>query len=185
VVSIPTSATLNLPIQLSRSKRVTIVMGATPEGDFNASINLDGIPHVRLIAHAKATVAKDDMPGKMSGGLTIQTTRTVCRAPTADAAKAKLKVAGEKLRDAILAIQKPPPAKEGEEEIIPAEAKRWGELGGAVAKVMSTIDELKTGCREVPLVSVDFGARGPLGRVLPGKEKEGERHVGATITLHF
>ena len=184
-VSVPSSATAKLPIQLSRSSRITLAIGATTGGEFATSVTLDGVPHVRLSIQAKAALGKEGKPGQISGGLTIQTTRTVCRAPSAGEAEAKLKSAGEKLRDAILKVQNPPAEKDGSITGPAGEALRWGELGGALAKVVSTIDDLKKPCKEVPLVSVEFGAKGPLGTIPPGSEKDLSPFLGGSVTFHF
>jgi hypothetical protein len=153
--------------------------------EFSFSVTVNAIPHVRIIARAAVTTE-----GRGSAGLTMQTTRTTCRAVDAAAARSALEAAGNKLRDAIQAVQTPPPpapdASALERDLAPQ--RRLADVVSAVAKVQSEIDRVGARCREVPVASLEFGVQGPLTTPEPGASGGAQppaTFIGGSLRLNF
>ena len=179
-IDLPASLAIRLPVPFRGAERVVFSLNAsTSEFSFSATIN--AVPHVRIIARAGVTTA-----GQGSAGLTIQTTRTTCSAQDAQSARSALQAAGERLRNAIVAVQTPPP--------IPADASslertfdpqiRLAEVVGAVVAVNSAIETARAGCRQVPVVSIDLGVRGPLSQPEAGQPPS-PSYLGGSIGVNF
>ena len=180
-IDLPASLSVRLPVPFRGAERVVLALNASPsEFSFTATIN--AVPHVRIIARASATTS-----GTGSAGVTVETTRTSCQATDEAAARSALQSAGERLRNAILAVQNPPPvaadASELERTFDPE--IRLGEVVAAIANVNSAIDRVRARCREVPVASFDFGVRGPLGTPGPDDRDRGAGYIGGTATFHF
>ena len=179
-IDLPASLALQLPVDF-RGGRITFRLEASPS-NFLFRITIDGIPHVRIILNASSTPA-----GEAAAGLTVQTTRTVCRATDAATARSSLESAGNRLRDAIDAVQNPPaPDPEASElEQTFAPHMRLADVVSAVANVHSTVERVQAACREVPVASFDFGVQGPLSAPDPGDEDAPGTFIGGGIRLHF
>ena len=180
-IDLPTSFSARLPVPFRGAERVVFALNASPS-EFSFSITINAVPHVRIIARAAATPG-----GTGSAGLRVETTRTVCRAMDEATARAKLQAAGEKLRDAINAVQNPPPlapdASALERDFGPQ--KRLAEVVAGIAGVHSAIEAVRARCREVPVATFDFGVRGPLGTPDPSDRERGGSFIGGGVTLHF
>jgi hypothetical protein len=178
-VDLPTSLAMKLPIEF-RGKSVVIALSASPS-EFSLTVTLNAIPHVRVIAGAKATPK-----GEGSAGLTIETTRKTCHAMDALTARQTLQSAGEKLRDAILAVQNPPPLAADASDIEKTYDLeiRLGKVAAAVADVNSAIDKVKAGCKEVPVATFQFGVQGPLTAPTPGTQPS-PSFLGGSLRFHF
>ncbi len=180
-IDLPTSMAIRLPIPFRGAERVVFELNArTDEFSFSATIN--GVPHVRIIARTALTTA-----GQGSAQLVVQSTRTVCRAQEAAAARTALQSAGERLRDAIIAAQNPQPAAADASAFaraIPPAVSAGAEIIGAIVAVNSAIERARGACRQVPLVSAEFGARGQIVRPDEGQESV-PTYVGGGLTLHF
>lgn len=179
-VDLPASLTVRLPVPFRGAQRVVFQMNASPS-EFSFQVTINAVRHVRIIARGAATTE-----GRGSAQLTVQTTRTVCRAMSPAASQAALTSAGERLRDAIRAVQSPPPVAEDASDLERTFAPhaRYGEVVAAIANVHSTIERVRGRCREVPVASFSFGAEGPLTTPEPGSETEGS-YVGGTLRFHF
>jgi hypothetical protein len=180
-IDLPATFSARLPVPFQGAERVVFALNASPS-EFSFSITINAVPHVRIIARAAATPG-----GTGSAGLRVETTRTVCRAMDEATARARLQAAGEKLRDAIRAVQNPPPlapdASELERDFGPQ--KRLAEVVAGIAGVHSAVEAARARCREVPVASFDFGVRGPLGTPDPSDRERGGSFIGGGVTLHF
>ena len=180
-IDLPASFSARLPVPFQGAERVVFALNASPS-EFSFSITINAVPHVRIIARAAATPG-----GTGSAGLRVETTRTVCRAMDEATARSKLQAAGEKLRDAINAVQNPPPlapdASQLERDFGPQ--KRLAEVVAGIAGVHSAIEAVRARCREVPVATFDFGVRGPLGTPDPSDRERGGSFIGGGVTLHF
>lgn len=180
-IDLPASLTIQLPVPFRGARQIVFALNASPsEFSFTATIN--AVPHVRIVARAAATTS-----GTGSVGLRVETTRTTCQAMDEAAARSALQSAGERLRDAIRAVQNPPPAAPGASELARtfAPEARLGEVVAAVANVNSAIERVRARCREVPVATFEFGARGPLTTPAPGEERREGGFIGGTATFHF
>jgi hypothetical protein len=153
--------------------------------EFSFRVTINAVPHVRIIADASVTTE-----GRGAAGLTVQTTRTTCRAVDPAAARSALQSAGTRLRDAIQAVQTPPAPEPGASELETTFAPhaRFAEVIGAVAHLKSEIDRVGAPCREVPVASFSFGVQGPLTRpgepAGPGTPPPAS-FVGGSLRFHF
>ena len=166
------------------AERVVFALNASPSA-FSFSVTINALQHVRIIANASMTTE-----GRGSAGLTVQTTRTVCRAVDPAAARTALEAAGTRLRDAIQAVQTPPAPDPEASEVSRTFAPhaRLAEVVGAIANVHSEIERVGAPCREVPVASFEFGAQGQLttpdtppspGTLPPAN------FIGGSLRLHF
>lgn len=181
-ISLPASLAIRLPAPYQGAQRVVFALDASPSG-FSFTVTVNAVPHVRIIARAGVTTE-----GAGSAGLTVETTRTVCRVVEEQAARTALQAAGTRLRDAILAVQSPPPvaADASELERTFGPQMRLADVVAAIANVNSEIEKVRASCREVPLGSVELGVRGPLIPPRPGEPpNRGENYLGVTGTLRF
>jgi hypothetical protein len=180
-IDLPASLAIRLPVPFRGAQRVGFALNASPS-EFSFTATIDAVPHVRITARAAVTPA-----GMGSAGLRVETTRTVCQAVDAATARSALQAAGERLRDAIRAVQNPPPLAPDASEIEKtfAPEKRLGEVVAAIANVNSTIERVRSRCREVPVATFEFGARGPLSTPAPGEERREGGYIGGTATFHF
>ena len=175
---------MRLPLPFRGAERVVFSLNASTSR-FAFRVTINAIPHVRIIADASVTTA-----GRGAAGLTVQTTRTTCRAVNAAAARSALQSAGTRLRDAIQAVQSPPAPDPEASELSRTFAPhaRYAEVVGAIAHLNSEIERIGAPCREVPVASINFGVQGPLTTpdepVTPGDTSQGS-FVGGSLTLHF
>jgi len=180
-IDLPASLAIRLPVPFRGAQRIVFALNASPS-EFSFTATIDAVPHVRIVARAAATTS-----GTGSVGLRVETTRTTCQATDEAAARSALQSAGERLRDAIRAVQNPPPAAPGASELAQtfAPEARLGEVVAAVANVNSAIERVRARCREVPVATFEFGARGPLTTPAPGEERREGGFIGGTATFHF
>lgn len=179
-IDLPTSVAIRLPVPFRGAQRVVFALNASTS-EFSFTATIDAVPHVRIIARAGVTTS-----GVGSAGLTIQTTRSTCSAQDAASARSALQSAGERLRDAIQAVQNPPPVAPDAstlERTFDPEI-RLGTVVSAIVDLNSAIERARAGCREVPVLSAEFGARGPLTTPAPG-ETQTPGYIGGSLTLHF
>ncbi|MEZ5628230.1 MAG: DUF4157 domain-containing protein [Rhodocyclaceae bacterium] len=157
-IDLPASLAVRLPVPFRGAERVVFSLNASPS-EFSFSVTVNAVPHVRIIARASMTTE-----GRGAAGLTVQTTRTVCRAVDPAAARSALQAAGTRLRDAIQAVQTPPPPDPEASELSRTFAPhaRYAEVVAAVANVHSEIERVGAPCREVPVAEFEFGAQGQL-----------------------
>lgn len=183
-IDLPASLALRLPVPFSGAERVVIALNASPSA-FSLSVTINAVPHVRIIANASMTTE-----GRGAAGLTVQTTRTVCRAVSPEAARSALTAAGTRLRDAIQAVQTPPaPDPEASElERTFAPHARYADVASAIANLHSEIERVGAPCREVPVASFEFGAQGQLTTPdtppTPGSLPPAN-FIGGSLRLHF
>jgi hypothetical protein len=183
-IDLPASLAVRLPVPFRGAEKVVFSLNASTS-KFSLKVTINALPHVRIIADASATTE-----GRGAAGLTLQTTRTTCRAVNAAAARSALQAAGTRLRDAIQAVQTPPaPDPEASEPARTfAPHLRYAEVVGAVANLKSEIDRVGASCREVPVASFNFGVQGDLATpdepAQPGGTAAGT-FVGGSLTLHF
>ena len=183
-IDLPASLAIQLPEPFSGARLVVFSLNASPsEFSFTATIN--AVPHVRIIARAGITTE-----GIGSAGLTVQTTRTTCQAVSPEAARSALTSAGNRLRDAILAVQNPPapdPAASDLSRTL-APQMRYAEVVSAIAHLHSEIERVGAPCREVPVFSAQIGVTGPLSRpdtpTDPSAPAPGPS-LGGSLTFHF
>ncbi len=183
-IDLPASLSVRLPIEFRGARTLVFALNASTS-EFSFSVTINALQHVRIIARASATTA-----GRGAAGLTIQTTRTTCRAMNPAAARSALQAAGTRLRNAIQAVQTPPApdpdASKLERTFAPH--ARLAEVVGAVANVKSTIDRARASCREVPVASFDFGVQGQLTTpdepATPGSLPPAT-FIGGSLRLHF
>jgi len=180
-IDLPASLAIRLPVPFRGAQQVVFALEASPS-EFSFTVTINAVPHVRIIARAAATTS-----GTGSVGLRVETTRTTCQAVDEAAGRSALQSAGERLRDAIRAVQNPPPvapdASELERTFAPE--ARLGEVVAAIANLNSEIERVRARCREVPVATFEFGAHGPLTTPTPGEEHREGSFIGGTATFHF
>ncbi|MCJ7626535.1 MAG: DUF4157 domain-containing protein [Anaerolineaceae bacterium] len=188
-ISIPSSVSATLPIPFQGARNVVLNLSGGTSGEFSFSVTINAIRHVQIIARAGVRVTGDQ---RATAGLVIQTTRTTCQTVDEAAARSMLQGAGEKLRDAIRNLQNPPPSTSGQSDIAAQfePASRWVEVGSAISGVHSAIERVRAGCREVPVASLEFGVRTPLGTFTPGvppteRDLGNAPFAGVSATFHF
>ena len=142
---------------------------------------INAVPHVRISARAAMTTE-----GAGSARLSVESTRTTCHAMDAAAARSALESAGNRLRDAIRAVQEPPPIPEDASSLERSfdSHLRYAEVVSAVADLNSAIERAGAACREVPVFSADFGVRGQLTRP-ESEEDAAPTYLGGSATFHF
>jgi hypothetical protein len=176
-VELPKSATLKLPVAITQAKSLVIELKAETSGTFSFSLTLDGVPHVRV--SVKAGVSYDKEKGATgSAGLQIEATRTVCSAANPDALRAKVTKAGEDLKKAMGEFSA---ESDNSKKLLKA-----ADIASALGDMYDAVDKSKEGCKQVPAVTVEFGAKGPLGggtETDPSKRTPGS--VGVTVTIPF
>ncbi|MGF1643978.1 MAG: DUF4157 domain-containing protein [Thiotrichales bacterium] len=179
-VDLPASLAVRLPIPFRGATQVALALNASPT-EFSFGVTINSIPHVRIGAEARVTTA-----GAGSAGLTIQTTRTVCRAVDPATARSSLQRAGERLHGAIAAVQNPPaPAADASElERTFAPHARLADVVSALANVHETVERVRAPCREVPVATFRFGVQGPLTTPEPGSRPPAS-FVGGSLELRF
>ncbi|BCR24619.1 eCIS core domain-containing protein [Aquipseudomonas alcaligenes] len=182
-IDLPASLAIQLPVPFSGARLVVFSLNAsTSEFSFTATIN--AVPHVRIIARAGVTTE-----GVGSAGLTVQTTRTTCQAVSPEAARSALTTAGNRLRDAILAVQNPPAPAADASALSQTFAPhmRYAEVVSAIVKLNSEIERVGAPCREVPVFSAQIGVTGPLTRpdTPPGPGVAPGPSLGGSLTFHF
>lgn len=182
-IDLPASLAIQLPVPFSGARLVVFSLNAsTSEFSFTATIN--AVPHVRIIARAGVTTE-----GVGSAGLTVQTTRTTCQAVSPEAARSALTTAGNRLRDAILAVQNPPAPAADASALSQTFAPhmRYADVVSAIAKLHSEIERVGAPCREVPVFSAQIGVTGPLTRpdTPPGPGVAPGPSLGGSLTFHF
>lgn len=178
-VDLPASLAIRLPVPFQGARRLIFSLNASPD-EFSFTATINAVPHVRITARAGITTA-----GAGSARLTVETTRTTCRAQEAASARSALQSAGERLRDAILAVQNPPPVAADAstlERTFDPEIRLAGVVSAVVA-VNSAIERARAACREVPVFSAEFGVRGQLTR--PESGEPAPTYLGASATFHF
>jgi len=183
-VDLPASLAVRLPVPFRGAERVVFSLNASPS-EFSFRVTINAVPHVRIIASASATTE-----GRGAAGLTIQTTRTTCRAVNPAAARSALQSAGTRLRDAIQAVQTPPEPDPEASELARTFAPhaRFAEVVSAVANLKSEIDRVEAPCREVPVASFNIGVQGPLTTPeTPSSptERPPATFIGGSLRLHF
>lgn len=178
-VDLPASLAIRLPVPFQGAQQVVFSLTASPE-EFTFTATINAVPHVRIMARAGMTTG-----GVGSARLTVETTRTTCRAQESESARSALQSAGERLRNAIQAVQTPPPvaadASELERTFDPE--IRLAEVVSAVVAVNSAIDRARAACREVPVFTGELGVRGQLTR--PESGEPAPTFLGGTATWHF
>lgn len=179
-VDLPASLAIRLPVPFQGAQRVVFTLNASPE-EFSFSATINAVPHVRISARAAMTTE-----GAGSARLSVETTRTTCHAMDAAAARSALESAGNRLRDAIRAVQEPPPIPEDASSLERSfdPHMRYAEVVSAVANLNSAIERAGAACREVPVFSADFGVRGQLTRLESG-EDAAPTYLGGSATFHF
>ncbi|MBT0959885.1 eCIS core domain-containing protein [Denitromonas iodatirespirans] len=183
-IDLPASLAVRLPVPFQGAERVVFALNASPS-EFSFSVTVNAVPHVRIIARASMTTE-----GRGAAGLTVQTTRTVCRAVEPAAARSALEAAGTRLRDAIQAVQTPPAPDPEASELSRtfAPQARLAEVVAAVANVHSEIERVSAPCREVPVAEFEFGAQGQLTAPdtppTPGTLPPAS-FIGGSLRLHF
>lgn len=178
-VDLPSSLAIRLPVPFQGAQRVVFSLTASPD-EFTFTATINAVPHVRITARAGMTTE-----GVGSARLTVETTHTTCRAQEAESARSALQSAGERLRDAIQAVQTPPPVAEDASELERTfdPEIRLAEVVSAVVAVNSAIDRARAACREVPVFTGEFGVRGQLTR--PESGEPAPTYLGGTATWHF
>ena len=192
VVELPSSVTMRLPVPLRGARTLEFAISAGTSRNFSLSIYINGLRHVRIEATAGAEFGESSR--RATGGLTISTTRTVCRAMEPSTACEQLLARGEQLRSAILNLQSSRPAEPGAERIeIPERPveppattaeqtempERLADVASAILDLYEVVERAQARCVQVPVAT--FGITGFIG------EEEGESRwqAGATLTLHF
>ena len=176
-VQLPKSATLKLPVAITQAKTLTIELKAETSATFSFSLTLDGLPHIKVSAKASVSYSKEK-GATGSAGLQIEATRTVCSAASPDALRAKVTKAGEDLKKAITAFNA---ETDNSKKLMKAP-----DIASALGDMYDAVDKSKEGCKQVPAVTFEFGAKGPLGggtETDPSKRTPG--YIGGTITIPF
>ncbi|MCA1554111.1 MAG: hypothetical protein LC737_07015, partial [Chloroflexi bacterium] len=162
---------------LRASRNIEFSLSAERTGNFQFSATLNGIPHIRIAARAGV-----DVGGNVaSAGLTITTTRTVCRAQDPIAARAEISAAGAQLQTAMNALQNPPPATPGTTP--PSTTQQLQDVGSAIYAVYQAVDKAQKPCEQTPVATFEFGARTPL--TTPSMGTPPPSYIGATATFNF
>lgn len=175
-VDLPSSVAVRLPVPFRGARLLEFNLSAETSGSFSFSVRVDRIPHVRIEARAGVEVGER---ARATAGLTITTTRTVCRAMEASTAREQLQSKGEALREAIQNLYSPPPAEPGTRP--PVAAERLGDVASAISELYDTVERSRARCREVPVATLGITGETPLGE----EARERPSRVGATLTLHF
>ncbi len=178
-VDLPASLAIRMPVPFQGAQQVVFSLTASPD-EFTFTATINAVPHVRITARAGITTG-----GVGSAGLRVETTRTTCRAQEAESARSALQTAGERLRDAIQAVQTPPPVAEDASELERTfdPQIRLAEVVSAVVAVNSAIERARAACREVPVFTGELGARGQMFG--PDSGEPAPTYVGGTATWHF
>jgi Domain of unknown function (DUF4157) len=180
-VDLPKSVTARLPVALGASKKVAFELKAEASGTFSFSVTLDGVPHVRVRLEAQASVSKDKGTTG-SAGLVIETTRTVCHAPSPDSLKADITKAGDDLKTALQAAQA---ATTNEDKL-----SKLVDAASAIGDMYDAVDKAKKGCKEEPAATFKFGVQGPLSPPSGAPEetdpsKRPATFIGGSATWYF
>ena len=181
-VDLPSSATATLPVPLSGARTIEFSLNASPTA-FSFSAVLNGVPHVRIAARAGVDISG----GTASAGLTVTTTRTVCRAAEPATARTEISAAGARLQRAINDWQSgaaPAPATGGAASPPPTTVDRLQEIGSAIGALYQAVERVKRPCEQRPVATFGLGVQGPLG---PSEDpaRTPPSTVGGTLTLHF
>jgi Domain of unknown function (DUF4157) len=180
-VDLPSSIVATLPAPLAGSTSIEFSLSGAASGSFSFSATLNGLRHVRIAA----TAGVDVSAGRGTAGLTITTTRTVCRAAEPTTLRQQIIDAGAKLQTAINAWQSPPSTPPGGTP--PTTADRLMEIASRIGELYKAVDKAKKPCEQVPVVSV--GVTGgtqlfePPGAT-PGTTPGGSS-TGVGVTFHF
>ena len=176
-VSLPKEVRAKLPIALSRSYKLTLDLSYEVPAKFSLQIMLDGLPHVRVGLKGGAEVDTKSGSAVASAGLVIETTSTVCNATDPGETREKIKTAGEKLNKAALAFEAALPDDKLTKAI---------DIASAIGEIYGAVEAAKAKCKQVPRVSVEFGAKKVLA---PGDETDPTKrpadYLGGTFTWHF
>ncbi len=176
-VELPKSATLKLPIAITQAKTLTIELKAETSATFSFSLTLDGLPHIRVSVKSSVSYSKEKGTTG-TAGLQIEATRTVCSAANPDALRTKVTKAGEDLKKAM-----------GEFSAESDNAKKLSkaaDIASALGDMYDAVDKSKEGCKQVPAVTFEFGAKVPFGggtETDPSKREPG--YIGPTVTIPF
>ncbi len=174
-IDLPKSAALKLPIPISAGKNLVVDLKAETSGTFSLSITLDGTRYVRVSLKAGVSYGKEK-GATGSAGLQIEMTKTVCSAANPEGLKAKINKAGEDLKKA---MQEYKAESDSEKKLM-----KLADIGGALGEMYDAVDKSKSGCKKVPTVKFEFGAKGPLGGESdPSKREPG--YIGGTVTIPF
>jgi hypothetical protein len=174
-VDLPKSIALKMPIPVSSARSLIIDINAGVSGTFSFSITIDGLPFVRVSAKTGASYDKDKgFTG--SAGLQIQLTRTVCSAPSPEALKATVTAAGDKLKKAM--------QEYGAETDQEKKLSKLADIVGAVAEMYDAVDKAKSGCKQIPAATFEFGVKGPLGSETDPTKRE-PSYIGGSVTIPF
>lgn len=180
-IDLPKSATAKLPVALRTGKALAFELKAETSGTFSFSVTLDGLPHVRVRLEAQASVSKEKGTTG-SAGLVIETTRTVCHAPSPESLKADITKAGDDLKKA---LQEAQAATTNEDKL-----SKLVDVASAIGDMYDAVDKAKKGCKEEPAATFKFGVQGPLSPA-PGAPEETDpskrpaSYVGGSVTWHF
>lgn len=181
-IDLPKSATAKLPVALSAGKALSFELKAETSGTFSFSVTLDGVPHVRVRLEAKASVSKDKGTSG-SAGLVIETTRTICHAPSPESLKTDITKAGDDLKKALDAAQA---ATTNEDKL-----SKLVDVAGAIGDMYGAVDKAKKSCKEEPAATFRFGVQGPLSPPPPASPEETDpskrpaTFVGGSATWYF
>jgi hypothetical protein len=175
-VDLPSSVAVRLPVPFRGARALEFNLSAETSGRFSFSVRIDRIPHVRLEARVGVDVGEGE---RATAGLTVTTTRTVCRAMEASAAREQLQSKGEALRDAIRNLYSPPVPEPGTRP--PVAAERLADVVSAISELYDTVERARARCREVPVATLGITGEMPLGE----EARERPSRVGATLTMHF
>ncbi len=180
-VDLPKSATAKLPVALRGGKALAFELKAETSGTFSFSVTLDGLPHVRVRLEAQASVSKEK-GATGSAGLVIETTRTVCHAPSPDSLKAAITKAGDDLKKAMTEAQA---AKTNEDKL-----SKLVDVASAIGDMYDAVDKAKSACKEEPAATFKFGVQGPLSTPSGAPEetdpsKRPGTYVGGSVTWYF
>jgi len=179
VIDLPNSVTATLPVPFSGAQIIEFSLQADVPNQFSFSATINAVPHVRIVARVGA-----DISSRMAtAGLVIETTRTTCRVVEPAEARSQLQSAGQQLRDAIQAVQTPPPLSPGQDATIET-AKRLKDVGSAIYGVHQAIEKVRGACQQVPVFSFELGARMPFEGP-SGREPERGGYLGGTATWRF
>ena len=176
-VSLPKEVRAKLPFALRKGYKLTLDLSYEVPAKFGLQIMLDGLPHVRVGLKGGAEVEPKSGAAVASGGLVIETRSTICNAADPGETREKIKTAGEKLNKA---------AREFETAVPDDKLGKAIDIASAIGEIYGAVEEAKARCKQVPRVSVEFGARKVLA---PGDEtdptKRPSDYVGGTFTWHF
>jgi len=180
-IDLPKSATAKLPVALRAGKALAFELKAETSGTFSFSVTLDGLPHVRVRLEAQASVSKEKGTTG-SAGLVIETTRTVCHAPSPESLKADITKAGDDLKKA---LQEAQAATKNEDKL-----SKLVDVASAIGDMYDAVDKAKKSCKQEPAATFKFGVQGPLSPPSGAPEetdpsKRPAPYIGGSITFHF